>query len=162
MKKYLPLLIFLFIFLTSCLSVNLKPNDPTPLRTLGFITPPSWQFKKIKIQDENHHFQSQVTGNLISIQSHCPSSSQNLAHDLSSSLTQVQFDSKILPYQIDERIVTETLIDGLKESVPLKIRLIQYEKLGCKISAFYLAQESQYPLEVTDFETLIKTLRAKK
>jgi hypothetical protein len=161
MEKVSFYLIVLILPLASCISVNLKSEEPKSLSSLSFTLPPKWNFSQISLKDEHHHFQSQKTGNLISIQSHCPSSSQSLLQELSYSLSQPKWETKPLDYQIDERATFETIIKGYKEGIPFKIRLIQYEKLGCQISAFYLAQDAFYATEESDFETLFKSLKAK-
>jgi hypothetical protein len=161
MEKVSFYLILLFLPLASCISVNLKSEEPKSLSSLSFTLPPKENFSQISLKDEHHHFQSQKTGNLISIQSHCPSSSQSVLQELAYSLSQPKWETKSLQYQIDDRIAFETIIKGYKEGIPFKIRLIQYEKLGCQISTFYLAQENLYDTEEDLFEKLFKSLKAK-
>jgi len=146
----------------SCISVNLKSHEPKALRSLSFQTPKDWGFAKLDLKDEHSHFQSQTTGNLISIQSHCPSQSENLLVDLTQSLSESKMEQNQLKIEVDERLATETIITGLKESILFKIKLIQYDKLGCRISAFYLAQEKFFKIEEAVFDAFIKTIRAKK
>lgn len=158
-------LIVLFInstLLASCISVNLKPEEPGTLDSLVFEMPKNGAFKPLNLNDNHHHFQSQATGNLISIQTHCPSNRDNLIYELTNSLQKSQVQSQPLSSSLDERIPVETYLSGYKESIAFKIRLVQYEKLGCKISAFYMAKESDYALEESQFDRLILSLRAQK
>jgi hypothetical protein len=168
------ILLLVFYFLSSsCVSVEFKNStNSQPLKSLSFKTPPSWPYKTLKLKDSPHyHFQHQDKGHIISIQSICPSHDNNLQQELSSLLTQVTLETKKLPFLIDEREARETLIQGYKESIPFKIHLVQYEKLSCMISAFYMRQEENQEiqekkqnkenLDLKFFYDLILTLKAK-
>ncbi len=155
-------LLFILPLFTSCISVDIKPDDPKPLSALEFKAPDQ-PFKKISSDlisgPNSHSWQSAETGNLISLITHCPSLYEEFYTDFLSSLKQTQILEQKTSW-IDQRPARHTLIEGLKEGIAFKAYLIQYEKKGCSIASVYLGQKKAFASELPLFEQLSAELKS--
>lgn len=151
--------IFCFAFVFSgCLSVNLKPEAGSPISRIHH-TPPNG-YTPINIKSNGHHYQSTQTGNIIGITSRCPSHQDTSINDLANSLVNSKTQKLEESLVTDARPVVLWKIHGLKEGLPFTIEAARYEKFGCALTTFYMAQTEKFDSEADTHRKLIQSLRA--
>lgn len=162
-KVFLKSLVFAHLFLFSCVSVNFGPEAPEKSERVSFQSP-SPPFSEINDTAADKGWQSSVTGNTIGYTSQCDATSTAELSQVTtralSGMNQVEeLNRESLQY--NGRGALDTVTKGELEGVPLRVRLLAFEKNGCVYTLSYIARSGSYEAEASEFQKFVNGFRAR-
>jgi hypothetical protein len=141
-------------------SFKLSP-DVTKSRKVVF-TNPAAPFAPTDIAPADQAWKSSKTGNTISYFSECSRDQvplERMRDDVLLSMPEAKVVSNE-SRNFDDREALDSTIEGKLEGIPVRIRLLVYQKNGCRYSLSYSCRTSTFDREVSSYQEFEKGFRA--
>jgi hypothetical protein len=162
MMKHFFNILFLALFMSACVSVNLPGSKVIKSKDVSFKSPDK-PFKSSQSPNSDEIWESTNTASTISYYSSCSENEPSLKSILSSSLQGLE-NFKILKednIQINEREGINSVVEGQLEGVPVKLQVIVFKKNSCSYHLTYVALKENFDKEVNDFNNFRKNFSVK-
>jgi hypothetical protein len=155
---YRLLIILLFAFSSSCVSVKLGPSEKrVPSKKYSFAEP-NPVFKVLNTDFADKAWQSSITANSLVVISECgPIGDQDLkkiALEHFSALQSLEIEKEqTLPYSGREALLT--IAKGQVDGVTVKMAVHTVNKNGCNYTITYLGRSEKFAQEISLMESFI-------
>ena len=156
--RYIVLFLVFFLQIGSCVSIQFKSSETKKIRHFEYqnLSP----FKKMN-SETSLAFQSQKTGHIIAVESHCPVEQDPWGTELPNTLSERERVGQWDNLMIEDRPASLTRWTGKKEALPYQLAILKYEKWGCRIYALYFGRSETFEQEWELFRQWIHTLKSR-
>lgn len=141
------------LFLTGCISVNLKPSSGKRAENYDYQEPAK-PFVRISSDGADHAWQSSATGNTLVVMSECSASDPSL-EILRDDTLNAMAKPEILTAgstTLLSREALETHAKGSVDGVPVEMKNIVTKRNGCQYQISYVGGKNRFQEELSFFE----------
>lgn len=146
-------LFFIFLLLSSCVSVNVGPRKPTPSKSVR-LQEPSSSYRGLKIEGLDRAWRNSSSGVTLGFLSECGESSaslQELQSDSWNSLKSLKVLSQ-KELEFNSRAALESSVEGGLDGVKVRMQLLVFRKNSCNYILSFVGRPSAQSQELTVFE----------
>lgn len=152
-----------FAFLCACVSVKLPSTNSARATEYDFEEPKS-PFKKLKTENADHAWQSELTGNTIAVLTECNSRSNRSLQSLESESINAVNNPKIMEtvsIDFNERQALQSTVEGSVDGVPVRLYILSFQKNSCNFTLTLMGRSSSTSKETSAFENFKREFRVK-
>ena len=151
-----------FLFLTSCVSVNLGGGKASKATDISYVAPKS-SFDKIKNEGFDHAWQNPKNGNTIAFLSECRSKTDISMQLMEKESLEALENLKIIKsnlFEYNEREAKELLAEGQVDGIPVKIQLVLLKKNECNYTISFVGRKKFFDVDQGTFQTFLTEFKA--
>jgi len=153
--------IFMLLAASGCVTVNLPKGSEGRSPSVE-IQEPSKAFESIKSENADRAWKHSQSGATISFLSDCNDNPDSLQNFESDSLNALK-SAKVLKSEstrINNREGQRIQILGALEGIPMKMELLAFRKNGCDYILSFVARQTAFDLQLTEFDKFIAGFQA--